>query len=169
MKRAIIIVLLAAAGACLYAGPNQDLLRAAGKGDVAALQKAIVNGGNVLFADDLGRTALHMAAAAGSVDALKLLLSKGAKIDAADTSGWTALVTAADNFSSAAMSYLLQKGAAKPPLAAYVRAMDPNGVGPLHMAAGRLDAPCVSLFLSAFLPLPGFSKASTFARVGATA
>jgi ankyrin repeat protein len=87
---------------------NNELFRAAGRGDLAAASKALAGGANVnathpvlagpptaCSPDSFATTPLHAAAAAGREDMVEMLICKGAKVNARDGKGRTALALAA--------------------------------------------------------------------------
>jgi ankyrin repeat protein len=83
-------VLLLAFSAAMAADLGAQLLDAAKKGQVQAVQSLVARGVNLESRDKQGRTALMLAAARGQAPIVKFLIEKGAKTDARDRDGWTA-------------------------------------------------------------------------------
>ena len=73
-----LLFLLSASLAVRAADFNEDLLKAAQKGDAAKIKSLIEAGANVNVADSKGCTALYKAAAKGRTEAVKMLLQAGA-------------------------------------------------------------------------------------------
>lgn len=88
---------------------SASVQEAAGKGDLAAVQKYLNKGGDINARGRHGRTALFEAAANGRVDVLTLLLEKGAAVNLANDFGWTPLHVAVKDLQI--MRLLMQKGA----------------------------------------------------------
>lgn len=116
-----------------------DLHEAATKGDVAAIEKAVIAKANLdariegLPGLKSGLTPLMAAAQAGKADAVRALLKAGAKADATTKDGWTPLHFAAcatDAGGDAVKAMLESPGLA-------VNARTPEGWTPLMLAAGR--------------------------------
>jgi ankyrin repeat protein len=57
---------------------NKDLHKAASKGDVAGIKKALAAGADVNLPDKKGNTPLHSVVSSGAADACKALLEAGA-------------------------------------------------------------------------------------------
>jgi len=68
-----------------------DFVVAAGKGDVAKLERFFKEGTDVNGRDDKGRTALMAACSGGRIEVVRLLLARGADVNARDKEGDTAL------------------------------------------------------------------------------
>lgn len=92
---------------------NTALLRAAFLGRVDIIEKCVQRGGDVCFADRVGRTALHYAAATGLEPIVRLLLSVGAdrQINRRDRKSWTPLLIAVTKTHVACVRLLLERGA----------------------------------------------------------
>jgi hypothetical protein len=97
MKQRIALLMLAAAPAAALAGPPEDdLLEAVRKGDVAAVRATLDRGAAVDAKYRYDRTALSFAADRGQLDVVTLLLERGADPDVEDTfyhntaMGWAA-------------------------------------------------------------------------------
>jgi len=71
----------------VWAGPNEDLLAAAVKGDVAAARAALQQGAQPDTHDPAGNTPLILAARTGNVELGELLLYYGADIDIKNNDG----------------------------------------------------------------------------------
>lgn len=89
MKHIHYIVLAAAAASLVSCSPA--VYKAAYRGDVGALEKAIAKGGSIHETTVTGKTPLYGAAAAGQTQMVRYLVSKGAQLEAKDDSGVTAL------------------------------------------------------------------------------
>ena len=68
-----------------------ELHQAAGRGDIAAIERLLINGAKVNARDDSGYTALHYAADFGHTEAITTLLKAGADPNARNEWGATAL------------------------------------------------------------------------------
>ncbi|PHJ25576.1 ankyrin repeat-containing protein [Cystoisospora suis] len=92
---------------------NTALLRAAFLGRVDIIEKCVQRGGDVCFADRVGRTALHYGAATGLEPIVRLLLSAGAdrQINRRDRKSWTPLLIAVTKTHVACVRLLLERGA----------------------------------------------------------
>jgi ankyrin repeat protein len=122
---------------------NEKLCDAAGRGDVAEIERQIAAGadpnafeGTVGFAV----TPLQWASVNGHLAAIAVLLKAGARVDGADSYGRTPLMWAATCGHTAAMNALLAAGAD-------VHRVNNEGDTALHRASanGRLDAARVLL------------------------
>jgi ankyrin repeat protein len=104
-----------AAGQAGSSSLNDQLIKAAGNGDTAAVRQMLEKGANIEAKDDKGYTALITAAYLGNTEVVKLLLAKGANIDAMNDEGSTALIKAVfSGFlsgSNEVVKLLLTKGA----------------------------------------------------------
>jgi ankyrin repeat protein len=79
-----------------FAGPSEDLIRAAQDGDAAKVKTLIAKGVNVNTKDSgYERTALMYAAWRDRLEVVKLLLANGADAKAEDKDGWTSMIYAA--------------------------------------------------------------------------
>src|ERR1700730_10299053 len=64
------------------AGPSEDMIAAASRGDRAAVQALLAKGADVNAKDNGGRTALMMATVTGHPDVVQTLLAMGAEVNA---------------------------------------------------------------------------------------
>ena len=93
------------------AGPSEDLIDAATRGDVASAQALLAKGADVDAKTSDGVTALMAAALHGRLDMVQALLDKGAAVNARDYDGWTALLRASSKGQIDVAQALLDKGA----------------------------------------------------------
>lgn len=75
-------------------GPNEDLIAATERDDVATIQALLAKGADVDTKDEYGITALMRASQHGHLKSVNLLLAKGSDVNATDKIGWTALMHA---------------------------------------------------------------------------
>ena len=94
-----------------YALTTADLLRAAGRDDVAALTKFVTAGFDVKSRDASGNSALHAAAAAGAQKAADYLLRRGLPIDLEGANKRTPLMSAVLANQTSMVNWLLRQGA----------------------------------------------------------
>lgn len=106
-----IFLVLFALAPLAHAKDDNDLIKAAGRGDVQRVKALIDASADVNAKDKKGRTALMEAAFSGHADIVTLLLDKGADIQASDRFGDTALTLAADSHKTEVVKLLLNKGA----------------------------------------------------------
>ncbi|MBS1791210.1 MAG: ankyrin repeat domain-containing protein [Acidobacteria bacterium] len=125
----------------LAAAPDDLLLKAAKKGDIAQLEALLRGGANVNSADEKGRTALIEAAAEGQTQAVKLLLQSGAKPNLQDKESVTALLVATAKGHIETVRALLAAGAA-------VNFKHKAGLTALMLAAGQGHTEVVRLLLA---------------------
>jgi len=93
------------------ASPGEDLVGAAARGDLAAVQALLVKGADVNAKTNNDATALIVASQAGHLDVVQALLTKGAEVNAKTTSnGGTALIIASQNGHLGVVQALLAKG-----------------------------------------------------------
>jgi ankyrin repeat protein len=91
---------------------NDQLLQAADKGNVAAVQQLLGQGANIEARQEVsGGTALIRASMMGYIAVVRLLLAKGANIEARDKNGDTALTLAAMMGLDDVVKLLLDRGA----------------------------------------------------------
>jgi ankyrin repeat protein len=99
----------------MKADNHKAIIKAAKKGDTAALRQLVKSDATLLSARDTdGSTPLHCAAWKGHVDAVRLLLDAGADIDAKsqnDHYGDTALHAAAHGNQKDVVQLLIERGA----------------------------------------------------------
>ncbi|MCE1248668.1 MAG: ankyrin repeat domain-containing protein [Firmicutes bacterium] len=128
---ALIIILSAGAYYFINNKPaDSELLSAASKGDIPAIEKCLARGASLQSADNEGRTALHLAAYNGQFETVKFLIKKGAETNEKTKDGRTPLHLAAYNGNRDTADYLLEKGA-------NLNAKDKDGETPLDLAEQR--------------------------------
>ena len=92
--------LMIAASACSRSREPREhsttLHEAAGKGDLAEVERLLDEGADVNIKDEGGATPLHAAAFGGHRDVIRLLMARGADVNAQDNDGDTPLGFAAD-------------------------------------------------------------------------
>jgi hypothetical protein len=120
---------------------DEELLEAARKGNLPAVQQLVAKGANLEAKSPYGQTPLYFAARNGHADVVRFLLGKGAKIDVRDTFYKMSLVgAAADKGGIDVVSALLEAGA--------------NGGDALSTAAYRGNKELLSLVLAKSKPTP---------------
>lgn len=102
---------MAAHGTAAWDSRTSLLIDGARYGDVEDVQMALDGGADVNVADDLGRTALHMASANGHETLVQMLLEAGADVGALNTEKNTPLHWACLNGHERIVSKLMQFGA----------------------------------------------------------
>jgi ankyrin repeat protein len=99
----------------LSASADEALFKAAEKGDLVALNKAIKSGANVNQTKTMGSTSgltpLMAASRFGHIAVAKILISKGANVNAQASDGFTALMLAACLGNEEFVKLLIQAGA----------------------------------------------------------
>jgi ankyrin repeat protein len=108
---------------------ENDLRRAAERGEVKLVQDLANAGVNVNAPDNRGRTALHLASMKGEAAVIAALLGT-ANIDATDSDGRTPLMLAADGAHLAVVRLLVARGA-------QLETKDRRGVTALGLARSR--------------------------------
>ena len=93
------------------AGVNEDLLEAAKRGDVPAVQRFIADGADVNTKDDNGLTALIAASFNGHKEVVQTLLDQGADVNAKMNDGATASMFAIKNGHKEVRELLVRAGA----------------------------------------------------------
>lgn len=128
----------------VFAGPNEDLLQAAGDrdGDDDPVADALRAGARINTKDQAGSTALMLAIVEGNDDIVKLLLAKRADLNARDKLGNTALMLAISKAHDDIAKLLITKRAD-------VQARDNQGNTALIVAAGQGNGVIVSLLIAA--------------------
>jgi len=99
MKKIKLLMILISAivfTAVAFAGPNEDLLNAALRNNLAGVQNALSRGANVNSVDQIGRTALMIAAQNNDIAITKILVNSRANVNARTNFGDTALMFAAE-------------------------------------------------------------------------
>jgi uncharacterized protein len=120
---------------------NEKLCDAAGRGDVAEIERQIAAGADPnVFEGKIGITPLQWATEHGHIAAMAALLKAGARVDGANSDGWTPLMRATHRGHTAAADALVVAGAD-------VHRTDQVGNTALHYASklGHLDAARVLL------------------------
>jgi uncharacterized protein len=120
---------------------DDELVGAAGRGDVAEIERLIAAGADPNVFEGTGYcTPLQWAACNGRVPAIAALLKAGARVDGVDSGGITPLMLAAEKGRKAAIDALVAAGAD-------VHHINVNGNTVLHLASrnGHLDAARVLL------------------------
>jgi len=112
------------------------------EGDIKSLERALKNGHDINFPDDLGKHPIHSASYYGQLETIKFLISKGAKIDTAiEPLGHTPLYIAVQRGYRDLAKWLIQNGA-------NVNVSDSlMGRGLLHLAAKNADTRMSKLLL----------------------
>jgi hypothetical protein len=106
------------------------LLKAAGKGREAKVQRLLSQGASVATVGSDGKTALHLAAEGGHAEVVALLLESGAEVNARDGQGRTPLHLAARAGELETLTVLLEsKGD--------MEVRDGKGETPLQIASGK--------------------------------
>jgi len=126
-------------------GSVEQLLSAADKGDVRAIQAAIAAGADVEATDATGYTALMKAASGGKLEAVRALLKAGAKVNAKSKQGYTPLMVTVASGSVAVAKLLLDSGAD-------VSATTPNGMTALDGAKRTGNLPLIQLLSKVTAP-----------------
>jgi ankyrin repeat protein/serine/threonine protein kinase len=104
--------LLVQAGAKpVVAGPAEDLISAAERGDTAVVQALLADGTDVDAKRNDGATALIVASYNGHFELVQALLAKGAQVNAKENDGATALIRASQQGHLELVQALLAKGA----------------------------------------------------------
>ena len=93
--------------AVALAGPDEDLVTALTKRDLAAVEREIGEGADINLAGAGGRTALMLAASENRSDLVRHLLAAGARVNATNSRGGTALMYAAVGGDSETVAVLL--------------------------------------------------------------
>lgn len=112
---------------------DQQLIRAAGNGDVQQVQNLLERGADIEAKDDFDNTPLHCAAFNGHESVARLLLKNKANINAKDGFDWTPLHWAVSAGHEAVVRLLLENNAD-------IKAKDIYGDTPLQLAASERQA-----------------------------
>ena len=121
--------------------PPPPLVKAASKGDTAAVRALLAKGADIQARDAAGRTALMYAAENGDPTSVQALLLSGADVNGRDWQGWTALMYAAETGDVTTVQTLLAQKA-------HVNAKsESKGWTALMSAAARGHLPVVQALL----------------------
>lgn len=110
--------------------PQENLYRAAGRGELAAVKDALARGADPKGLGNVGRAALHGAAERGHLEAARLLLERGADPSVVSQLGETPLLLAVESGNEELVRLLLAKGAK-------ADQVNKRGETQLHIAARR--------------------------------
>ncbi len=112
-REAILALLQRAASHTQEQGHREELVITVGRGDLAATQGLLAQGGDVNARDDEGDTLLMVAAKQGSLSVVQLLLKSGADVELRSLDYWhyTALARAAEAGHADVVEALLEAGA----------------------------------------------------------
>lgn len=106
---------------------GEEVLHAARRGELDALESLLEKGGNMNFCDQYGLTALHVAAIKGNKDVVMMLVEFGASVEWQDAEGHTPLHLAVEGGSIETVEVLLCRGA-------NVNAETKTGATPLYIS-----------------------------------
>jgi ankyrin repeat protein len=148
VRKQALAFLLLLASIDASANANDDLLKAAAQGSASGVQAALKRGARAAAADQLGRTALHIAAANGSLDVIEVLIAAKAPLTPRDSDGLTPLLRAARSLRGKSVELLLAKGADRGSIISFLAVKDSSGRILLHAAAANGSAESVSAFCS---------------------
>lgn len=131
MKRYYLLLLI---GSLVIGGCASTLRESASRGDLAEVNKLIIDGKDVNARDDEGRTPIYYALQNNHEDVVETLIDQGAELDLRDNFGQTPLTPAVVYGSPELAEFLIINGAE-------VNAVDRLGCTPLHEAArkGRVE------------------------------
>ncbi|XP_019617594.1 PREDICTED: uncharacterized protein LOC109464924 [Branchiostoma belcheri] len=121
---------------------EQELRKAAGRGEEDRVKQLLAEGVNVNAADNSEWTALHSASRYGHTGTVQALLTAGATVDARNYWGGTALHCASEHGHTGTVQALLTAGAT-------IDARSDLNETPLHAAARRGHPECVRVLLRA--------------------
>ena len=97
---------------CLYGDePVKDIIKAAEKGKLQAVNELIAKGADINVSNDDGWTPLMAAVKNGRLDVTQQLIYKGANINSCKRDGWTALMSAAQKGRLEEARLLIDSGA----------------------------------------------------------
>ena len=127
-----------------YASDAEDLINAAGNGDISTVQALLAKGAGVNAKDNNGMTALMHASELGRLEVVQALLAKGADVDAKDDYGRTVLIVAVGSTYAHldVVQALLAKGAA-------VNEKDKDGRTALSLAKTNRHSEIAQLLIKA--------------------
>ncbi|MCK4907678.1 MAG: ankyrin repeat domain-containing protein [Spirochaetes bacterium] len=114
MKKKLILIasLIFLSSLFIFAGPNEDLMKAVKKGNLRGVKRAVRRRANLNIRErQKGRTPLHIAAERGYLKIVKYLIHKGVKADITDRFGITPLHLTAMKGQYKIARFLIKKGA----------------------------------------------------------
>jgi ankyrin repeat protein len=139
MRRVLIVLLVFAVNAVLFAAGSPDLLIAIRNGDHSRVQTLLAAGADVNTVDNDGTTALMHSVIESDVKMMKLLIDRGAKVNAKNASDSTALMYAATNLPKARL--MVEAGAD-------VNATNKRGATPMSVAVTSFGSTAVLKLLT---------------------
>ncbi len=129
---------------------DEQLLDAARKGDLAAVESLMAKGANIEAASPYGQTPLFFAARNGHTPVVKFLIGKGAKVDVRDTFYKMSLTAAAaDRGNVGAVRALLEAGASPSDVLGSATYRGNKELVALAIASGKLTPQDLSSALQA--------------------
>jgi ankyrin repeat protein len=136
----------------VYASGHEDLIKAAGVGNILKVKELVEQRANINEKDSQGNSALCFAATRSHREVVTFLLSQGAEVDNPASNGLTPLMAASRNGWEDIVEMMISKGAK-------VNAEATNGMTPLIHAASGGNANVVRLLIrhGADLALSGYS------------
>ena len=108
---ALSVAVLALLAAAASAGMNEDLKRAAERGNLPEVKRLLAAGAEVNAKDLEGQTALIWASKQGHLEVVRTLLATRADVNPKGKDGWTALMGATKNGHRDVAELLRQAGA----------------------------------------------------------
>src|SRR3990167_845733 len=111
MNKFLKVLLISSVTFNLFSGPNEDILKAAESGNLAAVKDALDAAADIETAKTNESSALMVAAYYGHTVTVRLLLDRGADVNHADNRGSAALIFAAENGHTDTVGLLLDRGA----------------------------------------------------------
>jgi ankyrin repeat protein len=139
MRRVLIVLLVFAVNAVLFAAGSPDLLIAIRNGDHSRVQKLLEARADVNTVDNDATTALMHSVIESDVKMMKLLIDRGAKVNAKNASDSTALMYAATNLPKTRL--LVEAGAD-------VNATNKRGATPMNVAVTSFGSTAVLKLLT---------------------
>src|SRR3990167_9428033 len=111
MNKFLKVLLISSVTFNLFSGPNEDILKAAESGNLAAVKDALDAAADIETAKTNGSSALMVAAYYGHTDTVRLILDRGANINHINNYGDTALISAAQHGHTNTVKLLLNRDA----------------------------------------------------------